>query len=268
MEVLLNVKARIIAPVDGHRGGERAGRRRWRSASPPRASPPPEAFSPACCAQTAHATDSPAVPEYYVALPGRKQLRERAPARARPWSATRSPAGSRFTIRAFGKDKFVTVSAAADDRTFVLGANPNPQPPAIPTATEWYLVPPSRPGPSSAPPSGSCASRGRARTTGSRRRPCRPTARKSPWLACTRRRTRHRTWSWVRIYSAATGKLLHSWSGLPDATWDGYITLAWTEGGRQLAIGYTFALTPAGSSGPGRTSASGCLNVASTTGTT
>ena len=52
---------------------------------------------------------------------------------------------------------------------------------------------------------------------------------------------------WVRIYSAATGKLLHSWSGLPNTGSGGYTTLAWTDGGRQLAIGYTFALTPAGS---------------------
>jgi hypothetical protein len=30
-------------------------------------------------------------------------------------------------VRAFGTDKFVTGSAAAGDRTFVLGANPDPQ---------------------------------------------------------------------------------------------------------------------------------------------
>ena len=52
---------------------------------------------------------------------------------------------------------------------------------------------------------------------------------------------------WVRVYSVASGALLHSWSGLLNTTSGGYTTLAWTDRGRQLAIGYTFSVTPAGS---------------------
>jgi hypothetical protein len=51
---------------------------------------------------------------------------------------------------------------------------------------------------------------------------------------------------WVRVYSVATGALLHAWPGLLNTSWGGYSTLAWTGRGRQLAIGYTFSVTPAG----------------------
>jgi hypothetical protein len=193
----------------------------------------------------AAAHPSPAVPEYYLALPGGNNFANVPGSRTAVVGNTltgRKP----LTIRAFGKDKFVTVSAAADDRTFVLGANPNPQPPAIPSPTEWYLVH-LTPG---------------ARFRATERKLRIPGPSKDDWVAQTAVSPNGKdvallgtyqapdsasSLMWVRIYSAATGKLLHSWSGLPNADSGGYTTLAWTEGGRQLAIGYAFALTPAGS---------------------
>jgi hypothetical protein len=195
-------------------------------------------------AAAAHAP-TPTVPEYYVALPGGNNFANVPGSRTAVVGNTltgRKP----LTIRAFGKDKFVTVSAAADDRTFVLGANPNPQPPAIPSATEWYLVH-LTPG---------------AKFRATERKLRIPGPGKNSWVAQTAVSPNGKEVAlagayqatypapdldWVRIYSTATGALLRSWSGLPNATWGGYITLSWTEGGRQLAIGYTFALTPAGS---------------------
>ena len=242
MEVSLKLKARIapvaaLAAVSALAASMAIG-----GATPSVAAPSAAASSSA--ASGAHAP-SPAVPEYYLALPGGDNFANVPGSRTAVVGNTltgRKP----LTIRAFGKDKFVTVSAAADDRTFVLGANPNPQPPAIPSATEWYLVH-ITPG---------------AKFRATERKLRIPGPGKDDWVAQTAVSPNGRevalagtyqptypapALDWVRIYSTATGALLHSWSGLPDATWDGYITLSWTEGGRQLAIGYTFALTPAGS---------------------
>jgi hypothetical protein len=192
----------------------------------------------------AHAA-SPAVPKYYLALPGGNNFANVPGSRTAVVGDTLT-GKQLLTIRAFGTDKFVTVSAAADDRTFVLGANPNPQPPAIPSATEWYLVH-ITPG---------------TKFRATERKLRIPGPGKDDWDAATALSpngkevavlgTYEATYpapdlDWVRIYSAATGALLHSWSGLPNAPWGGYTTLAWTDGGRQLAIGYTFPLTPAGS---------------------
>ena len=44
----------------------------------------------------------------------------------------------------------------------------------------------------------------------------------------------------LRVYSVATGRLLRAWTGPLNVAWDAYTTLAWTGGGRQLAIGYTW----------------------------
>jgi hypothetical protein len=235
-EVSLKVKVRIAAVAAV---GALAASMVVSVAAPSVAAPIAARSAPAA------ANPSPVVPEYYVALPGGNNFANVPGSRTAVVGNTltgRKP----ITIRAFGKDKFVTVSAAADDRTFVLGANPNPQPPAIPTATEWYLVH-LTPG---------------AKFRATERKLRIPGPGKNDWDAATAVSPNGKEVAvvgvyeatypapdvdWVRIYSAATGKLLHSWSGLPDATWDGYITLAWTEGGRQLAIGYTFGLTPAGS---------------------
>lgn len=149
-----------------------------------------------------------------------------------------------LTVRASGKDKFVTVSAAADDRTFVLGAEPNPEPPAIPMPTDWYLVHVT-PG-----------ARFRAMVAKLRI----PAPAKDDEVDATALSPDGRELAmtglhdvqpnpaeWVRIYSVATGALLHSWSGLRDVSSGGYTTLYWTGGGHQLAIGLEFPVTPAGS---------------------
>lgn len=239
----MNVKSRKIAPVTALAAvGALAASMVVGGATPSLAAPSAPASSSAISG--AH-TAAPAVPDYYVALPGGDNFANVPGSRTAVVGDTltgRKP----LTIRAFGKDKFVTVSAAADDRTFVLGANPNPQPPAIPTATEWYLVH-ITPG---------------AKFRATERKLRIPGPGKDDWDAATALSPNGKDVAvlgsyqgadsatvlmWVRIYSAATGALLHAWSGLPNTTSGGYTTLSWTDGGRQLAIGYTFPLTPAGS---------------------
>ena len=82
-----------------------------------------------------------AVPKYYVALPGGDNFGNV------PGSATAvvgdTITGKRLlTVRPSGQDKFVSVSAAADDTTFVLGGNPDPEAslPTVAPPTDWYLV--------------------------------------------------------------------------------------------------------------------------------
>ncbi len=178
-----------------------------------------------------------AVPRYYMALPGADNF-------ANVPGAPTAVLGDTFTgkrlltVRPFGKDKFVTVSAAADDRTFVLGAAPNLQPPAVPAATTWYLVRVT-PGPRftatvrklrvPAPPQG-----GRADTTA-----LSPGGRELALLG-TQPVSKTGYTKFLRIYSVATGRLLRSWSGPLNVAWDAYTTLSWTASGRQLAIGYTW----------------------------
>jgi hypothetical protein len=205
----------------------------------------PSAAAPSAAAAAAARAASPRVPAYYTALPGGDNFANVPGSRAAVVGDTLT--GKRLlTVRAFGTDKFVTVSAAADDRTFVLGANPNPEPPAIPSATEWYLVHVT-PG---------------ATFRATERKLRIPGPGKDDWIAGTALSPDGREVAlvgthegpypaplvmWVRVYSVATGALLHSWSGLRSTTWDGYTTLSWTDRGRQLAIGYTFSVTPAGS---------------------
>jgi WD40 repeat protein len=235
---LLNVKARILAPATALTAvGALA-------ASLVIGLAPRVAASSAGAAAAARPASS-ALPAYYLALPGGDNFANVPGSRTAVLGDTRT--GKRLlTIRAFGTDKFVTVSAAADDRTFVLGADPNPQPPAIPSATEWYLVHVT-PG---------------ATFRATERKLRIPGPGKNDWIAATALSpngkqlavlgTHEGTGSapltmWVRVYSVATGALLHSWSGLLNTTSGGYTTLAWTYRGRQLAIGYTFSVTPAGS---------------------
>ena len=183
------------------------------------------------------------MPRYYLALPGGNNFANVPGSRTAVLGDTLT--GKKLlTVKTFGTDKFVTVSAAADDRTFVLGANPNPQPPAIPSATEWYLVHVT-PG----------------RTFRATERKLRiPGPSKAEWIAATSLspdgrevallgtyETTDSVTVWVRTYSVATGRLLRSWTGLRNVGADGYSTLSWTDGGRQLAIGYSFSETPAGS---------------------
>ncbi len=187
---------------------------------------------------------APAVPTYYMALPGGDNF---ANAPGAPTAVVGNTlTGKRLlTVRPSGKDKFVTVSAAADDRTFVLGAAPNLSPPAIPTATDWYLV---------------------HLTTQPR---LHATIRKLHTPALAKNDLADATAlspdgtqvavvglndafpkppvEWLRVYSARTGALLRTWTGPLNVNWDGYTTLAWTAHGHQLAIGYTFSTTRPGS---------------------
>ena len=179
----------------------------------------------------------PQVPRYYMALPGADNFAN-MPGAPTAVLADTFTGTKPLTVRPFGKDKFVTVSAAADDRTFVLGAAPGLEPPAVPSATTWYLVR-VRPGRVftatvrklrvPAPPPG-----GRADTTA-----LSPDGRELAVLG-TRPVSSDSYTEFLLVYSVATGRLLHSWSGPLHVAWDAYTTLAWTDGGRQLAIGYTW----------------------------
>ncbi len=185
---------------------------------------------------------SSAVPRYYVALPGADNF-------ANVPGAPTAVVGDTFTgkrlytVRPSGADKFVSVSAAADDRTFVLGANPHLSPPAGPMATAWYLLrltPGSGAGytvsklpiPAPAPddlvdatalsPDGTELALAGFQDV--------PQPANAPQAGA----------SWLRVYSVATGALLHSWS-THQAAFSPYTTLSWTAGGNQLAIGYTWS---------------------------
>ena len=204
----------------------------------------PSAAAPSAGAAAGARAASRAVPRYYLALPGGNNFANVPGSRTAVLGDTLT--GKKLlTVKAFGTDKFVTVSAAGDDRTFVLGANPNPQPPAIPSATEWYLV---------------HVAAGRAFRATERKLRI-PGPGKDDWIAATSLSPDGREVAllgtyqagsspvtvWVRTYSVATGRLLRSWTGLRNVGADGYSTLSWTDGGRQLAIGYSFSVTPAGS---------------------
>jgi hypothetical protein len=183
-----------------------------------------------------------AVPKYYVALPGGDNFANV------PGSATAvvgdTITGKRLlTVHASGKDEFVTVSAAADDTTFVLGANPDPAKslPAVVMPTDWYLVQLKR-------------GHGLTATVRKLRIPApaknsladatalSPDGREVALIGFTDYAYPKPTLEWLRIYSVATGALLRSWSGYLNVNWDAYTTLSWTSGGRSLAIGYTFSV--------------------------
>jgi hypothetical protein len=177
------------------------------------------------------------VPRYYMALPGADNFAN-VPGAPTAVLADTFTGTKLLTVRPSGKDKFVTVSAAADDRTFVLGAAPGLEPPAVPSATTWYLVR-VRPGRVftatvrklrvPAPPPG-----GRADTTA-----LSPDGSELAVLG-TEPAPKQSYLEFLRVYSVATGRLLHAWSGPLDVAWDAYTTLSWTAGGRQLAVGYTW----------------------------
>ena len=177
------------------------------------------------------------VPRYYLALPGADNFAN-VPGAPTAVLADTFTGKKLLTVRPSGKDKFVTVSGAADDRTFVLGAAPGLEPPAVPSATTWYLVR-VRPGRMftatvrklrvPAPPPG-----GRADTTA-----LSPDGRELAVLG-TEPGPKQSYLEFLHVYSVATGRLLHAWSGPLGVAWDAYTTLSWTAGGRQLAVGYTW----------------------------
>jgi len=159
------------------------------------------------------------VPRYYLALPGADNFAN-VPGAPTAVLADTFTGKKLLTVRPSGKDKFVTVSAAADDRTFVLGAAPGLEPPAVPSATTWYLVRvrPGRGGAMAAtvrklrvpaPPPG-----GRADTTA-----LSPDGRELAVLG-TQPAPKQSYLEFLRVYSVA---------------------MSWTAGGRQLAVGYTWS---------------------------
>jgi hypothetical protein len=184
-------------------------------------------------------TVASAVPKYYVALPGGTNFGTVPGSRTAVVDDTIT--GQRLlTVRPSGKDEFVTVSAAPDDTTFVLGANPDPDAslPGPPMPTDWYLVQlkPGRrlsatvrklriPAP---------AANGFADATA-----LSPNGRDVALSGLTQFTGPQQPQEWVRIYSVATGALLRSWSGNLNVNFAAYTTLSWTSGGQSLAIGYT-----------------------------
>ena len=183
------------------------------------------------------ATGSPlslAVPEYYMALPGADNFGNVPGATQAVLIDTFS--GKRLlTLKPSGGEKFVSVTAAADDRTFVLGAARNLQPPAVPMATTWYLVHVT-PGSAvhatmsklriPAPPPGGMVFAAALSPDG-RKLATIGIQSQSPASAVV-----------AGIYSAATGALLHAWSGPLNLGFGAYTTLSWTADGYQVAIGY------------------------------
>jgi hypothetical protein len=197
-------------------------------------------------ARTTGATASapaPAVPRFYVALPDADNFAN-VPGDTKAQVRDTFTGKLLLTLKPFGKDRFVSVSAAADDRTFVIGANPNLSPPAVPMATDWYLVHlvPGSPFHATmrklripAPPSDNLIDA----TALS------PDGRQVALLGIVDRPQRiggpPASADVLRVYSVATGKLLRTWSTAVSDPFGAYVTLFWTGGGRGLAFGYTFA---------------------------
>jgi hypothetical protein len=194
-------------------------------------------------AAAARPASPPAVPKYYVALPGAND-------NGNVPGSTEAVVGDTFSgkrlliLRPPAGYKFTSVTAGADDRTFVLGVEWHPQPPAMPLATAWYLVR-ITPGPKirattrklpvPAPTSGSAVDTvalspdGREfATLGDVGGPIGRTGKQK--LA-------------LRVYSVRTGAVLRAWPGVFYAGFDDYATLSWTADG-QLAFARSW-FTPA-----------------------
>jgi hypothetical protein len=175
------------------------------------------------------------VPTYYMALPGADDFGNHpgAPTAVLGETAT----GKHLvTVRPSGQDKFVSVSAAADDRTFVLGAAANLSPPGTPFTTTWYVVRVHLGGGSSAavrklpipaPPSGAAVYTTALSPDGTQLA-----------LLGTEPGPGPSGLEFLSIYSVPDGALLRSWSGPLNQALDAYTTLSWMADGRQLAIGY------------------------------
>jgi hypothetical protein len=181
------------------------------------------------------------VPEYYMALPGGDNF-------ANSPGATTAVLGNTFTgrevlsVRPSGADKFVSVMAAADDRTFVLGGEPNPRGPDLPTASDWYVVHVSL------TPAPSATIRKLAITLPAKVVPMATAlspdgselAISSEAPAVARDSGKAVALIELRVYSVATGSLLNSWSGTVPEALQGSDVLSWTADGKQIAFGYSY----------------------------
>jgi hypothetical protein len=185
---------------------------------------------------TSTPTGTEGVPEYYMALPGGDNF-------ANSPGATSAVLGNTFTgrelltVRPSGADKFVSVMAAADDRTFVLGGEPNPQGAGLPRASDWYVVHVSL------TPVPSATIRKLAITLPAQVLPM-ATALSPDGTELAISSEARAGLIELRVYSVATGGLLKSWSGVvPGATADvGADSLSWTADGQRMAFGYTYAV--------------------------
>lgn len=195
-----------------------------------------KAMPNAPAAPAAHPAAPHGVPPYYMALPGADDFVNHPGAPAAVLAETVT--GKRLaTVRPSGNDKFISVSAAADDRTFVLGAAQNLELVAVPSATTWYLVRVHQGGPAPtvhklpipAPPSGATAD-----TTA-----LSPDGKRLALLGIEPGQGQSHL-EFLSIYSVPGGKLLRSWSGPLNPGGSAYTTLAWMADGRQLASGYTW----------------------------
>jgi hypothetical protein len=195
-------------------------------------------------APTAIPPGTAGVPEYYMALP----IGDNAP------GATTAVFGNTFTgqkllsVHAFGADEFVSVMAAADDRTFVLGGGvANPKSPGPTLASDWYAVHVSL------TPTPSATIRKLAITLPAGLVPAgtalSPDGRElaiSTETTAGSRDGKATDLVELRVYSVTTGALLNSWSGTvpganaviePNAP-----VLSWTADGKQMAFGYTYSV--------------------------
>jgi len=179
----------------------------------------------------ADSTSTLPVPAYYVALPGADNFGNVPGAPTAVLGDTFS--GKRLlTLRPPAGWKFVSVTAAADDRTFVLGVEWHPQPPAVPQATAWYLVRVT-PGPKfhatmrklrvPAPQSDSAVDAVALSPNGE-------------YIATLGNvggaigRTGKEKLA-LRVYTVATGARVSTWSGIFYEGFDAYDTLSWTANG-------------------------------------
>lgn len=198
--------------------------------------------SPTAIPTTPASADS--VPEYYMALPGGDNF-------VNDPGATTAVLGDTFsgkqllTVRPSGDDKFVSVLAAADDRTFVLGGEPNPQPPAPPTASDWYVVHVSlAPTPTATirklaitlpagfQPDSTALSPDGSELAMSSEVPAQVRA-GGAWAFLIQ----------LRLYSVATGALLGSWSGTVPGGPAAVVEdngLSWTADGKRIAFDYSY----------------------------
>jgi hypothetical protein len=190
--------------------------------------------------RTAIPAGTAGVPEYYLALP----IGDNAP------GAKTAVFGNTFTgqkllsVHASGADEFVSVMAAADDRTFVLGgAVPDPNSPAPASATDWYVVRVSL------TPTPTATIRKLAITLPANVLPAvtalSPDGRElaiSTESGGGLRDGKPLNLIGLRVYSVTTGALLDSWSGtVPGADAISEPTvLSWTADGKQMAFGYTY----------------------------
>jgi hypothetical protein len=183
-----------------------------------------------------------AVPKYYVALPGGDNFAN-VPGSHTAVVGDTITGKHLLTVRPSGKDEFVSVSAAADDRTFVLGANPDPDKslPAVVMPTDWYLVQ-IKPGHRLTATVRKLRIPALAKNSLADADALSPNGKEVAVIGLSEYAYPKPTLEWLRIYSVATGALLRSWSGYLNVDSDAYTTLSWTSGGRSLAIGYTFSV--------------------------